>query len=55
MSASHSSEIRVILIDDHTLVRAGLSMLLNSQAGIQVVGEGADRASAIEVLSLIHI
>jgi DNA-binding NarL/FixJ family response regulator len=50
MSASHSSEIRVILIDDHTLVRAGLSMLLNSQAGIRVVGEAADRASAIEVI-----
>jgi DNA-binding NarL/FixJ family response regulator len=33
---------RVLLADDHTLVRAGLRMLLESIAGIDVVGEADD-------------
>src|SRR5690349_7727331 len=34
--------IRVVLIDDHELVRTGFRMILAQQAGIEVVGEAAD-------------
>jgi len=34
--------IRVVLVDDQALVRAGLRMVIDSQADLEVVGEGAD-------------
>ncbi|MFC3983039.1 response regulator [Streptosporangium jomthongense] len=39
--------IRVLLVDDDALVRAGLSMMLDGAAGITVVGEAADGMQAI--------
>lgn len=39
--------IRVIVADDQEIVRAGLSMLLNAQEGIEVVGQAADGAEAV--------
>ncbi|MGH3250657.1 MAG: response regulator [Trebonia sp.] len=35
-------EIRVLLVDDDALVRAGLSMMLNGAGGLVIVGEAAD-------------
>ena len=34
--------VRVLLADDHALVRAGLRKLLESISGIEVIGEAAD-------------
>jgi two-component system response regulator NreC len=34
--------IRVLIADDHSVLRAGLRMLLDAQSGIDVVGEAAD-------------
>lgn len=39
--------IRVLLIDDDALVRAGLRMVLSSSEEIEVVGEAADGADAV--------
>ncbi|MGW7482151.1 response regulator [Nonomuraea muscovyensis] len=39
--------IRVLLVDDDALVRAGLSMMLDGAAGITVVAEAADGQEAI--------
>jgi DNA-binding NarL/FixJ family response regulator len=39
--------ISVLLVDDHTIVREGLSSLLNSVEGITVVGDAADGRMAI--------
>ncbi|MET7460962.1 response regulator transcription factor [Nonomuraea sp. NPDC005501] len=39
--------IRVLLVDDDALVRAGLSMMLDGAAGITVVGEAADGREAV--------
>jgi DNA-binding NarL/FixJ family response regulator len=41
--------IKVLIADDHIVVRQGLKMLLDSQASIQVVGEAADGAMAVEL------
>ena len=41
--------IRVVLADDQELVRAGLKMILDAQPGIEVVGDVADGASAVEM------
>ena len=40
--------IRVLLVDDQELVRSGFAMLLGAQDDIEVAGEAADGAAAIE-------
>ena len=40
-------KIRIILADDHVILRSGLKLLLNDQAGIKVVGEASDGAEAV--------
>ncbi len=42
------SKIRVLLVDDHTLLRAGLKALLATYPDIEVVGEASDGAEAIK-------
>jgi two-component system nitrate/nitrite response regulator NarL len=44
-----TSSIRVLLVDDHELVRTGLRMLLERQPRITVVGEAASRADALAI------
>ncbi len=39
--------IRVLVVDDQELVRAGLCVILDATEGISVVGEAADGASAV--------
>jgi len=39
--------IRVLLVDDHSVVRSGLRMLLDSQDDIQTVGEAGDMRTAV--------
>ena len=43
-----TAPIRVLLVDDDPLVRAGLSMILSSDSGIEVVGEAQDGAVAMD-------
>jgi DNA-binding NarL/FixJ family response regulator len=40
--------IRVLVADDHSVVRSGFHRLLDAQAGIQVVGEAANGREAVE-------
>jgi two-component system response regulator NreC len=42
------SKTKVLLVDDHTIVRQGLKALLGFQDGIEVVGEAEDGRQAIE-------
>ncbi|WP_311244943.1 response regulator transcription factor [Microbacterium sp. WCS2018Hpa-23] len=42
--------IRVVLVDDQSLFRAGIRMLLASQPDIDVVGEAGDGREAIELV-----
>ncbi|GGQ74081.1 response regulator [Kitasatospora griseola] len=43
-----TSPIRVLLVDDHQVVRRGLRTFLEVQDDIEVVGEAADGAEAVE-------
>ncbi len=41
--------IRVLLADDHTLVRAGIRGLLHGLTGVEVVGEAGDGQEALRL------
>lgn len=42
--------IRVVLVDDQALFRAGIRMLVGSQADLEIVGEAADGREAVDVV-----
>ena len=42
--------IRVLIADDHKVVRQGLTFLLSSEPGIEVAGEAADGAAALDAI-----
>jgi len=41
------TDVRVLLVDDHAVMRAGFRMILESQDGIAVVGEAATGVEAV--------
>src|SRR5262249_48209553 len=41
-------QIRILLADDHTVIRAGIRLLLERQPEIQVVGEASDGRETVE-------
>lgn len=46
--------IRVMLVDDHQIVREGLRALLSAQPDIEVVGEAGDGPEAVELAHRLH-
>jgi DNA-binding NarL/FixJ family response regulator len=48
MNAAPSPAIRVLVVDDQELVRAGFCVILDNADGIAVAGEAADGAAALE-------
>ena len=47
MAAPVKSHIRVLLADDHPVVRDGLAAMINQQADMEVVAEAGDGEEAI--------
>ena len=45
-SLPHATGLRVVLADDHAVVREGLKALVNAQSDMRVVGEAADGEAA---------
>ncbi len=45
--------IRVVLVDDHAVVRQGLRFLLEQQSDIEVIGEGKDGAQGVELVTSV--
>ena len=50
MSDSIRGPIRVVLVDDQQMVRAGFRMVIDSQPDLTVVGEAGDGAAAVDLL-----
>jgi DNA-binding NarL/FixJ family response regulator len=46
--------IRVLLVDDHAVVRAGLRMIIQSRAGMTIVGEAGKRDDALSLAASEH-
>lgn len=46
-SPRNSAPIRILVVDDHTLFRRGLTALLGRDAGLSVVGDAADAGEAL--------
>ncbi len=42
--------IKVLLVDDQQLIRLGFRLVLEAEPGLEVVGEGADGAEAVEAV-----
>ena len=42
--------IRVVLVDDQQLIRAGLRMLLEAEDDIEIVGEATDGEEGVSVV-----
>ena len=48
------SPIRVMLADDHAIVRNGVAQILNAQHGILVVAQAADGVEAVDLYARTH-
>lgn len=46
--------IRVLLVDDEALIRAGLRAIVDSEPDLEVVGEAADGAQALSMVNALH-
>lgn len=46
-----TAPIRVVLVDDHDLLRGGLAAILGTAEGIEVVGEAGDGVTGVRVVS----
>jgi two-component system, NarL family, nitrate/nitrite response regulator NarL len=51
MSASTVKPIRVAIVDDHTILRAGLRLLIEAKPDLLVVGEAANREEAFSLVA----
>jgi DNA-binding NarL/FixJ family response regulator len=49
-----SDRLRVVLVDDHELVRQGVSALLQPEADIEVVGQAADGLAALDLVERLR-
>lgn len=46
--------LRILLIDDHAVLRSGLRLLLQTQPDLEVVGEAADAAQGLLEIRRLH-
>ncbi|MGN6754177.1 MAG: response regulator [Intrasporangium sp.] len=46
--------LRVLIVDDHRVVRAGLTAFLGTEDGIEVVGEAADGRAALDEIAVLE-
>ena len=49
------SKIRVMIVDDHAILRSGLRLLVNAQADMEVVSEASDGEQALQAAGAKHI
>jgi DNA-binding NarL/FixJ family response regulator len=49
-AGTSANSIRVMLVDEHELVRCGIARLIANEAGMQVVAQAASGEDAVELL-----
>lgn len=47
-------QVRVVVVDDHAILRHGLVSLLEQQPDVEVIGEAGDGRSAVELVSQLR-
>ena len=47
-----AGSIRILLADDHAIIRSGVAQILNEEDGMTVVAQAADGAEAVELYAL---
>ncbi len=46
--------IRIVLIDDHFLVRSGFKQMIQAESTVQVVGEAGTGSEGIELVNTVN-
>lgn len=54
MRTPSAQKIRVVLVDDHDLVRSGISALLSSVEGVEVVAEAREGEELLKILQTVR-
>lgn len=54
MSDTGAAPLRIVIVDDHTVVRAGLRALLEVEPGFDVVGETGDGTDAVDLAARLR-
>jgi NarL family two-component system response regulator LiaR len=54
MSVAEKAPIRVMIVDDHDMVRSGLVLFLDAFDDLELVGEAADGIEAIRLCAETH-
>jgi two-component system response regulator DevR len=54
LAAPENAPIRIMLVDDHELVRKGLASLIDTEDDLEVVGEAGDGPDAVRLADLLH-
>lgn len=54
MTMNSTKRIRVLIADDHTIVRESLVSLLKSESDIEVIGEAVNGCQAVELSQNLH-
>jgi two-component system response regulator NreC len=50
VEGSEDTAITIVLADDHRVVRSGLRLLLEGEAGMRVIGEAGDAGAALRIV-----
>ena len=51
---TRTAPIRVVIVDDHVLVREGTAQLLDQEPGLEVVGEAGSAEEAVDLLATVQ-